>query len=370
MAATRLPFMSIVVPVFNGAATIGRALDSLQNQDYPKNRYEIIAVNDGSTDNSAEVLRARAGIRVITLPRNMGIPSAQNAGLAAAKGDIYVSFNDDCQAAPDFLTQIAKGYAELGKPLGIGGVVVKQAAGHVKGLVANYIEASGSGAAPGTGDIGPSFLPGALKRLLTYLFGNYIRRQQPRTVRQNADKVVELYGANASFPIDKLRAVGGWDANMAAPAIGGIEDRDVCYRLQQKFPDHHFYAIHSARVMLEQDPDDTAVSFKTYLLRPYRRGPFNYAFHAKNGLTPPIFPFPILIALIVLATVFFAPFAALAELVLLPLLCYGWWIQRAILEQRTLYILLPYLQLAEETMVIAGLLRGTIVHNRKKHATH
>jgi glycosyltransferase involved in cell wall biosynthesis len=370
MAPQKLPFMSVIVPVYNGAATIGRALDSLQNQDYPKNRYEVIAVNDGSTDDSADVLKARTDVRYVELPRNMGIPSAQNAGLAAAKGDIYVNFNDDCQAAPDFLTQLAKGYAELDKPLGIGGIVVKQAAGHVKGLVANYIEASGTGAAPGAGTIGPDFLPGPAKRLLSYLFGNYVSRKRQKIEHHDVDKVVELYGANASFPIDKLRAVGGWDVEMAAPAIGGIEDRDVCYRLQQKFPDHHFYAIHSARVVLEQDPDDTAVSFKTYLLRPYRRGPFNYAFHAKNGLTPPIFPFPLLIVLIVTATVFFAPLIALLELLILPILCYGWWIQRAILERRALYVLLPYLQLAEETMVIAGLLRGMIVHNRKKHAVH
>ncbi len=368
MAAPKLPFMSVVVPVYNGAATIGRALDSLQNQNYPKDRYEVIAVNDGSSDNSAHVLKSRADVRYVELPHNMGIPSAQNAGLAVAKGDIYVSFNDDCQAAPDFLTQVAKGYAELDKPLGIGGILVKQAAGHVKGVVANFIEASGSGAAPGAGDVTPSFLPGPAKRLLGYLLGNYVRPSRKEPVQRDVDEVVELYGANASFPIDKLRAVGGWDESMAAPAIGGIEDRDVCYRLKQKFPNHHFYAIHAARVMLEQDPDDTAVSFKTYLLRPYRRGPFNYAFHARNGLTPPFFPFPLLIALVVLLSLPFFPLIALVELLLLPLICYGWWLQRAFLERRAMYALFPYLQLAEETMVIAGLLRGMIMHNRKKHA--
>jgi len=355
------------MPVYNGAATVERALDSLLNQDYPKDRYEIITVNDGSSDNTAEVLKAYKGVRYVELPRNMGIPSAQNAGLAVAKGDIYVSFNDDCQAAPDFLTQLAKGYAELDKPLGLGGVLVKQAAGNVKGLVAHYIEASGSGAAPSATDIGPSFLPGIAKRLLSYVLSNYIRKPQP-TVSGTAEKVVELYGANASFPIEKLRQVGGWDETMAAPAIGGIEDRDVCFRLQQAFPDYHFYAWHAARVMLEQDADDTAVSFKTYLLRPYRRGPFNFAFHIRSGLTPPIFPFPLLITLAVLLTLPFWPLAALLELLVLPLLCYGWWLQRALLERKPLYVLFPYLQLAEETMVIAGLVRGLIVHNRKKHA--
>ena len=60
-------------------------------------------------------------VRYTELPHNMGIPAAQNAGLEAAEGDIYVAFNDDFQAAPDFLSQLARGYAELEKPMGIGG---------------------------------------------------------------------------------------------------------------------------------------------------------------------------------------------------------------------------------------------------------
>ena len=363
------PFISVVLPAYNGAATIGRALDSLLGQDYPKDRYEIIVVNDGSTDGTAQVVAARKVVRYVGLPHNMGIPSAQNAGLKAAKGDIYVNFNDDCQAAPDFLSQLAKGYAELDKPAGIGGVVIKQAAGHVKGLVANYIEACGSGTPPKTTGIGPTFLPAAARRLLTYLFGNYATKKQESPSGRGYDEVVELYGANASFPMSMLREVGGWDVSMAAPVIGGIEDRDICFRLRQRFPDYRFYAIHSARVMLEQDPEDTAVSIRRYLLRQYRRGPFNYIFHAKNGLTPPIFPFPILIDLALLATLPFAPLLAMFELLVLPLLCYGWWVQRALRERRVLYVVLPYFQMVEETMVLAGLARGFIVHNRMKHAT-
>ncbi len=364
------PFMSVVVPVYNGAATIGRALDSLLAQDYPKDRFEIIVVNDGSNDSSAEAVISRKSIHYVELPYNMGIPSAQNAGLKAARGDVYVCFNDDCQAAPDFLSQLAKGYAQLDKPAGIGGVVVKHVSGKVKGLVANYIEASGSGAAPSAGDLGPAFLPRSAKRLLGYVLGNYAPRQYDQAAEREYDEVVELYGANASFPIGMLRKIGGWDLSMAAPAIGGIEDRDVSYRMKQHFPDHHFYAMRSARVMLDQDPDDTAVSIKTYLLRPYRRGPFNYAFHSQNGLTPPIFPSPLLIAVIFLVAAFVSPFAALVELLFLPQLCYGWWAQRAFVDHRTLYLLFPYLQLAEETMVIGGLIKGFVVHNRKKHAAH
>jgi glycosyltransferase involved in cell wall biosynthesis len=93
------PFISVVMPVYNGETTIGPALDSLLAQDYLQDRYEVIVVNDGSTDGTAKVVAERPTVRYVELPRNMGIPHALNAGLVAAKGEIFVTFDDDCQAS-------------------------------------------------------------------------------------------------------------------------------------------------------------------------------------------------------------------------------------------------------------------------------
>ena len=367
MAAQSNPFMSVVIPVYNGAVTIGRTLDSLLAQDYPSARYEIIVVNDGSTDDTREVVTTRETVRYIELQRGMGIPTAQNAGLEAAKGDIYVSFNDDFQAAPDFLSQLALAYARLDRPIGIGGILVKDESHKEKGLVAKFIAATRDGAAPDTVNIRPAFLPGAVKRLLVYVISGFSSMRHTGEHRpHDYQKVVELYGANASFRVSTLREIGGWDTNTAAPAIGGIEDRDICYRLQQKFPDHHFYVTRSVRIMQDLDTNDTAISIKRYLLRPYRRGPFNYAFHIKNRLTPPLFPFPPLVLLALLVCAVPAPILLPLLAILLPQLCYGWWPLRAVIERRPVYILFPYLQAAEETMVMIGLLRGLLMHARGK----
>ena len=78
----------------------------------------------------------------------------------------YVAFNDDFQAAPDFLRELARGYAELDKAIGIGGVVVNQVSGRPKGLVAKFIQATRNGAAPPVIDIGPAYLPGAANACL------------------------------------------------------------------------------------------------------------------------------------------------------------------------------------------------------------
>ncbi len=356
------PFMSVVLPVYNGGATIGRAVDSLLAQDYPRDRFEIIVVNDGSTDNTSEVVAKRDGVHLVELPGNMGQAIAQNAGLAVARGEIFVSFNDDCQAAPDFLKELARGYAKVVKPIGVGGIAVRDASNRARGLAAKYIEATHMGTAPSVSSVGPAFLPAVVKRFLAYIVENFRLERYNQRGDWDYRRVVELYGQNASFPIPMLQKIGGWDASLAAPAIGGIEDRDICFRLRQQFPDHNFYATRSARIMPDLDPNDSAVSMKAYLLRPYRRGPFNYAFHVKNGMVPPFSPFPALLLLTLVSGAALAPQLLPPLVVLAPQLCYPWWIWRAITEHRPMYILFPYLQAAEEAMVWAGLLRGLIAH--------
>ena len=83
-------FLSFIVPVYNVEQYVGECLDSLLDQDIPREDYEIICVNDGSTDESLAVLRQYAdrhtNIRVIDKP-NGGVASARNAGFDAARGE-------------------------------------------------------------------------------------------------------------------------------------------------------------------------------------------------------------------------------------------------------------------------------------------
>jgi glycosyltransferase involved in cell wall biosynthesis len=92
MSDARDPRVSIVIAVYNGAPTIERALASVFAQTYTD--YEVIVVNDGSTDDTAAVL-ARFGdkIRLIT-QGNRGLSAARNAGVRASTGE-YVAFLDD-----------------------------------------------------------------------------------------------------------------------------------------------------------------------------------------------------------------------------------------------------------------------------------
>ncbi len=85
--------VSVVIPVFNNAATVGRAIASVLAQRFDNDQVEVIVVNDGSTDASAEVLRGFGDrIRVIDQP-NRGAAAARNAGVTAAHGE-YLAFLD------------------------------------------------------------------------------------------------------------------------------------------------------------------------------------------------------------------------------------------------------------------------------------
>lgn len=89
-------FLSFVVPVYNGAEYVSQCLDSLLAQDIPQDSYEILCVNDGSTDGSGEILDAYQGkypsVRVIH-KENGGVVTARNAGMSQAQGT-YLWFVD------------------------------------------------------------------------------------------------------------------------------------------------------------------------------------------------------------------------------------------------------------------------------------
>lgn len=93
------PLISVIIPIYNAEKYISRCMDSIMKQTY--RNLEIIAVNDGSTDKSLELLKAyqERDKRVIVLTgKNGGVSAARNKGMSIAKGE-YISFID----ADDFI---------------------------------------------------------------------------------------------------------------------------------------------------------------------------------------------------------------------------------------------------------------------------
>jgi glycosyltransferase involved in cell wall biosynthesis len=100
--ADPVPRISVVVPAFQASATIERCLAALAHQTLPPEQYEVVVVDDGSTDDTAN-RASRCGARVVRLPRNQGPAQARNAGLAASRGEIVVFTDADCEPTSGFL---------------------------------------------------------------------------------------------------------------------------------------------------------------------------------------------------------------------------------------------------------------------------
>jgi GT2 family glycosyltransferase len=110
------PRVSVVVALHNAERTLHECLDSLQRLRYPD--YEVIVVNDGSTDGSGAIM-ARFPHRCITTA-NRGISAARNEGLRAATGEIVAYIDSDAYADPDWLGHLATTYMES-DVAGVGG---------------------------------------------------------------------------------------------------------------------------------------------------------------------------------------------------------------------------------------------------------
>jgi glycosyltransferase involved in cell wall biosynthesis len=105
-----MPFVSLVIPVYNGEKTLEKCLESVRNQDYPRGRYELIVIDDGSTDKTGDIAR-RLADRVMVHPRNAGLCCARHSGITATIGAIIVNLDSDELIRPDTVTKIVNYFA-------------------------------------------------------------------------------------------------------------------------------------------------------------------------------------------------------------------------------------------------------------------
>jgi glycosyltransferase involved in cell wall biosynthesis len=181
------PRVSVVVCAYNGAGTLRWCLEGLRGLDYPD--YEVIVVDDGSTDDTAAIA-SECGFPAIRTP-NRGLSNARNTGLEAASGEIVAYIDSDARPDRDWLRYLSAAFRTTDHA-GIGGPNLPPPDGWIADCVAN---------APG----------GPVHVLLS-------------------DREAEhIPGCNMAFRRGRLIEIGGFDPRYRAAG----DDVDLCWRLQQ-----------------------------------------------------------------------------------------------------------------------------------------
>lgn len=108
------PMVTVLMPVYNGAPFLGEAISSVLAQTF--NDFELLIIDDGSTDNSADIVRAHADerIRLIRNDRNLGLIASLNKGIDLAKGSFIARMDCDDRMHPERLAKQVK--AMLAEP--------------------------------------------------------------------------------------------------------------------------------------------------------------------------------------------------------------------------------------------------------------
>ena len=183
------PRISVLVCTYNGARTIRDCLDALEQLDYPD--YEVIVVDDGSTDATAAIAREYDCLLIQT--ENRGLACARNTGLQTATGEIVAYIDDDAYPDPHWLTYLA--FTFLNTP-------------HV---------------AVGGPNLPPSE-DGSIAECVAHAPGG------PVHVLLTDSEAEHIPGCNMAFRKHCLEEIGGFDPQFRTAG----DDVDVCWRLQEK----------------------------------------------------------------------------------------------------------------------------------------
>lgn len=187
------PFFSIIIPTYNRPEQLDRCLSAITALDYPRNRFEVIVVDDGGSRTLEPVIDPFGKNIDITLLKeaHMGLSAARNAGALRGKGEILAFMDDDCMPSENWLTSLAVRFGQTPN-LGVGGRTINA-------LAENPFST-------------------ASQLLIDYLCHYYNKRP---------DRARFSSGSNLNFSTDAFHAVGGFNTRLS---LGSGEDREICYR--------------------------------------------------------------------------------------------------------------------------------------------
>ena len=207
------PLVSIIILNFNGIDLTVPCLDSLRNIQY--SNYELLVVDNGSTDNSMAVLAAIPWIRVVRTEKNCGSSGGYNIGLEHARGEFILMMNNDMIGNPEFVGVLSHYLAEHPQVGIVQGKMVLPRCGGVLEVCGSYLTAFG----------------------LPYHLG-YYKPDSPKY--QRSYPVFSGKGACMMFRREVISKAGGYYFN--PDFFCYYEESDLCHRAWLAGYETHFVA--------------------------------------------------------------------------------------------------------------------------------
>lgn len=327
------PEISAVVCTYNGASRIGRTVRSLSCQTLAPGRFEVIVVDDGSQDRSAEIAAA-AGARVVKLERNRGLPAARNAGVGVARAPLIAFTDDDCEADAEWLERLLKAFDTTGAD-GIGGRVI---VGQGRGLVISFLAARNP-VRPTAAHLLASDSP--VYRLALYL---RLVALGPPELEAGA-QLYSAVGADMAVRRSALEEVGGFDGRAL-----GAEEEDMWRRARKRPGGVTIRYEPRALIVHHFEPDLRSTLRRA---RGYGKGHARLV-AAHSDVRTIVFPSPLLTAALIAHAAIAPSRKRAARALLAPLVTYPRWIADAIRQRSLRPLAYPYLELAQEAEHMCG----------------
>lgn len=323
-------YISVIIPACEAEQTIARCLEALACQTISQEAYEVIVVDDGSTDRTAEIAR-QCGARLVRQP-NAGPAAARNHGAQIARGEILLFTDADCMPAPDWIEQMVKPFHDP-DVVGAKGVYQTQQ----KELVARFVQ-------------------------LEY------EEKYARMSRQDHIDFIDTY--SAAYRREVFLANGGFDPIFPTASV---EDQEFSFRLARKgyklvfVPQAVVYHIHDTTLRQYWQRKFNIGYWKALLLRwhPDRA--------VRDSHTPQILKAQIgLIALLGLSLLM-APFWVLARWFALSVavtfaITAAPFLYRVICWDPVVVVIAPFLLIARALALGTGLVAGFLRFSRRPNS--
>jgi len=231
------PFFSIVIPTYNRPKQLAKCLKSLSHLDYPRDRFEVIVVDDGSPiipEGVVADFRGQLNMTLLTQART-GPAGARNTGVNIAKGDFLAFIDDDCEPATDWLRNLS-GLFLLASDRAIGGRTLN-------GLPNNLYSVTS-------------------QMIIDVVYAHF---------NPDPNQASFFASNNLTIAADLFRDIGGFDATFTTS-----EDRDFCDRWLQ----HSFKMIYAPEVVLYHFHE---LKLGTFWRQHFNYGRGAYRFHQARA---------------------------------------------------------------------------------------